>query len=82
MFKEEGKAEFRPGQEDQAPFTPGGAPAKAEGAHEHEHTEIASVDGFSWLQKGLFFAVIVGIVVAYLRMNKRKASRYTEKSLA
>jgi uncharacterized membrane protein SirB2 len=64
------------------PISTEGTPAKTEVAHEHEHTEIESVDGISWLQKGLFFAVIVGIVVAYLRMNRKKASRYAEKSLA
>jgi hypothetical protein len=86
--KEYGHAEFQAGQEEpQTPINAGGAaaPAKSEGAaHASEHTQIESesADGFSWVQKGLFFAVIVGIVVAYLRMNKRKTSRYAEKSLA
>jgi len=71
----------------QAPISSGGAAAPAKTAaaahgHEHSQTESESADGFTWLQKGLFFAVIVGIVVAYLRMNKRKGSRYTEKSMA
>jgi hypothetical protein len=87
LRKEYGHAEFQPGEEEkQTPISAGGAaaPAKTEAAHAHEqpHTESESADGFTWMQKGLFFAVIVGIVVAYLRMNKRRASRYTEKSLA
>ena len=52
-----------------------------------EHHSLSSqidevAEGFSWAQKGLFFAVIVGIVVAYIRMNKQKSKRYPEKSMA
>jgi hypothetical protein len=38
---------------------------------------------FSLFQKGLFFAVIVGCVVVYMRMSsKNKARRFQEKSMA
>lgn len=35
-----------------------------------------SEGGFTILQKGLFFAVIVGGVATYMKMNKRKNRRY------
>lgn len=41
-----------------------------------------AAEGFSWAQKGLFFGVIVGVVVTYLRMNRQKSKRYPEKSMA
>jgi len=37
---------------------------------------------FSLMQKGLFFAVIVGCVVVYMRMSNKKARRFQEKSMA
>lgn len=37
---------------------------------------------FTLFQKGLFFAVIVGCVVVYMRMSKNKARRFSEKSMA
>lgn len=47
------------------------------------HSQIdETAEGFSWAQKGLFFAVVVGVVVAYLRMNRQKSKRYPEKSMA
>jgi len=44
--------------------------------------DTTEVEGFSVLQKGLFLAVILGCVAAYIRMNKRSARRFTEKSMA
>jgi len=48
----------------------------------HTQTDEAAIEGFSWAQKGLFFAVVVGVVAAYLRMNRQKSKRYPEKSMA
>lgn len=61
------------------PSAPHSIPAHIES---HSHSHETEVDGFSWAQKGLFFAVIVGVVVAYLRMNRQKSKRYMEKSMA
>lgn len=44
--------------------------------------EFESAAEFSLLQKGLFFAVIVGCIVVYMRMTSRKGRRFQEKSLA
>jgi len=44
--------------------------------------EFESAAEFSLLQKGLFFAVIVGCIVVYMRMTNRKGRRFQEKSLA
>lgn len=44
--------------------------------------DTTSEEGFSILQKGLFFAVIVGCVVVYSRMNSKKGRHYSEKSMA
>lgn len=44
--------------------------------------EFESAAEFSLFQKGLLFAVIVGCVVVYMRMSKKKASRFQEKSMA
>jgi len=40
------------------------------------------IEGFSWLQKGLFFLVVFACVFAYLRVNTKKDKRYLEKSMA
>jgi hypothetical protein len=48
----------------------------------HDHT---AEEGFTLMQKGLFFAVILGCVVIYLRVSSRRGQqqeRYREKSLA
>ena len=45
----------------------------------HDHT---AQEGYTLLQKGLFFAVILGCIAGYLRMsNKKVQGRYREKSL-
>ena len=46
----------------------------------HDHT---AEEGYTLLQKGLFFAVILGCVAVYLRMSSKKGQgRYREKSMA
>jgi hypothetical protein len=37
---------------------------------------------YTLLQKGLFLAVILGCVAAYMKMGNKKANRFTEKSMA
>lgn len=37
--------------------------------------------GYSVLQKGFFFAAILGCIVVYLRINSKKDKRYSEKSM-
>ena len=61
------------------PSAPHSTPAHIESQSVSHESEV---DGYSWAQKGLFFAVIVGVVVAYLRMNRQKSKRYMEKSMA
>lgn len=41
-------------------------------------------ESYTLLQKGLFFAVILGCVAVYLRMSSKKSSkgRFSEKSMA
>jgi len=47
-----------------------------------EATTALENEGFSWLQKGLFFSIILGCVVAYFRRNTKTEKRYlAEKSL-
>jgi hypothetical protein len=44
--------------------------------------EFESAAEFSLLQKSLFFGVIVGCIVVYMRMTNKKGRRFQEKSLA
>jgi len=44
-----------------------------------EHDNLAV--GYSVLQKGLFFAVILGCIVVYLKMNSKKNKRLRGKSM-
>jgi hypothetical protein len=44
--------------------------------------DTTQVEGFSVLQKGLFLAVILGVIAVYIRMNSKKGKQYTEKSMA
>lgn len=97
--EEYGHAEFQPGQEEPvelpvaASTAAVSAPAKTTEAAPvvpvvpvipttpKEDAEAA--EGYSVLQKGLFFTVIMGCVVAYLKMtNKNVKRRFTEKSMA
>jgi len=45
-------------------------------------TTQASEEGYSIVQKGLFFGVLVGCFAAYLRVNSRSYKRSMEKSMA
>jgi len=47
-------------------------------------TDMTTEEGFSILQKGLFFMTILGCVAFYIRMNNNKkgTKRYAEKSMA
>ncbi|KAF4624604.1 hypothetical protein G7Y89_g13565 [Cudoniella acicularis] len=81
---EYGRAEFQKGmsEPDDEPTTSIAAPAPTAvipvvGTPEIEPTS----EGYSILQKGLFLAVILGCVAAYLRMSTKK-KRFTEKSMA
>lgn len=38
--------------------------------------DASEEDGYSVLQKGLFFAVIIGCVAVYIRMSAKKTKRY------
>jgi len=40
-----------------------------------------SAVGYSLLQKGFFFAAILGCIVVYLRMSNKKHKRFSEKSM-
>jgi hypothetical protein len=45
--------------------------------------DAVTAEGFTLLQKGLFFAVILGCVAVYLRMSgSKKEKRFQEKSMA
>jgi len=88
-----GIAEFQPGQEEPAEVpiadatpaetsTPAATTPFVVPVVGGEKTDFEAVEGFSMLQKGLFLAVILGCVAAYLRMNGRKQRRYQEKDLA
>jgi len=43
--------------------------------------DTTEVEGFSIMQKGLFLAVILGVVAVSIRMNSKKGKQYTEKSM-
>jgi hypothetical protein len=46
----------------------------------YDHT---AEEGYTLIQKGLFFAVILGCFAVYLRMSSKKGQgRYREKSMA
>lgn len=45
------------------------------------HPDYNAREGFTLLQKGLFFGVILGVVAVWMKMNGRKQKRY-EKILA
>lgn len=50
---------------------------------ETDAAEESSAAEYTLLQKGLFFAVIVGCVFGYMKMSGgKKATRYQEKSMA
>jgi hypothetical protein len=66
-----------------APTAPNSVPAKPE-SHESpedehselDHTELEHIaEGYSVMQKGLLFAVVLGCVAVYIRMNNRKGKR-------
>jgi len=44
--------------------------------------DVEAGEGYSVLQKGLFFAVILGCVVAYVKMSNKRTKRFAEKSMA
>lgn len=86
-----GKAEFQPGMEEvEVPMlaSSGAVPAStsvvvaAPGAGSDSAYLEDSEDGYSILQKGLFFSFIVGCVIVYMRLSSRRGRRFTEKSLA
>lgn len=95
---EYGKAEFQPGQEEPveipiADETQAAAPAKTSEAVAPVVPVIPSTpiidaedaeaeEGYSVLQKGVFFAFIIGCVVVYVRMSSKRTKRFTEKSMA
>jgi len=87
-----GIAEFQPGQEEPAevpisqsssvavaPVSSTSAPAVVSPV---DATDFSAAEGFTILQKGLFFAVILGCVAAYLKMGSKKQKRFQEKSMA
>lgn len=79
-----GTAEYRPGQSDAAevPIANTSAPAKIPTIVEPV-SDVVAKEGFSLLQKGLFFMVILGCVAAYLRNGGgKKEKRFQEKSMA
>jgi len=85
-----GKAEFRgsfsePEDTPAIPSTPTTstiAPPSTSKPSTHVESEYDNLsEGYSVLQKGLFFFAILGCIVVYLRMNKKKDKRYREKSM-
>lgn len=63
------------------------APTDVPAAHEipvvgTPEVDYAGEEGWSLFQKGLFFAVIVGCVVIYMKMGRERKVRYQGKSLA
>jgi hypothetical protein len=85
-----GKAEFRPGMEDvdEAPIVPTSsatAPTSTAPALPivgSPITDDIAEESYSILQKGLFFAVIMGCVAVYIRMSNKRGKQYLEKSMA
>jgi hypothetical protein len=78
-----GKAEFRNGAsepDEGTPTTPAAVPTstpKADAIPEFDN----SGEGWNLLRKGFFLVVILGCIVVYLRVNKKKDKRSHEKSL-
>ena len=94
---EYGHAEFQPGQEEpvEVPIATEtsavAAPAKTEAAAPvvpvipstpEIDTEGGAKEEYSILQKGVFFAFIMGVFGVYLRLSSKKSKRFTEKSMA
>jgi hypothetical protein len=84
-----GIAEFNPGMEEAAedPIAlSSGAAAPASTAVVPPVvapvSDVVAAEGFTILQKGFFFGVILGCVAVYMRMNKQKEKRFEEKSMA
>lgn len=79
-----GKAAFAPGAEEVDDTT---APAKSNPATTPEMsaadlTKLENIaEGYSAMQKGLFFVVILSCVALYVRVTSKKAKRYPEKSM-
>ncbi len=93
---EYGHAEFQLGQEEPvevpivAETSPAAAPAKTEAAAPvvpvipstpEINADADAAEGYSILQKGVFFAFIMGVFVVYLRMSNKKSKRFMEKSM-
>jgi len=86
-----GKADFRDGASEPEDEVPVKTPTDSSSTSEPPSTpkppaavvpeEETSSEGFTILQKGLFFAVILGCIAAYLRMSNKKNTRYREKSM-
>lgn len=49
--------------------------------HDLDLDHTVSSEGYSLLQKGLFFAFIMGCILVYLRMNGKKERYRRDKSL-
>lgn len=62
------------------PATP--ATPAAEDPKVIEELEKEDAEGFSVMQKGLFFAVIIGCVAMYIKVRGRKSKRFAVKSMA
>ena len=85
-----GKAEFQPGMEEVEvdPITSTSsidAPASTTFVIPvvgSPITDDVASESYSMLQKGLFFAVILGCVAFYLRINNKRGKRYEDKSNA
>lgn len=83
---EYGHAEFQPGMEEVEALivtdpTSNAAPATTPVAAVISETDASSAE-CTLLQKGLFLAVILGCVAVYMKMGRKNAKRYTEKSMA
>ncbi|KAK6585778.1 hypothetical protein PZA11_000835 [Diplocarpon coronariae] len=88
---EYGHAEFVAGMEEvddaAAPASP---PASAGDAEKTSSPVFSTPDtesegqeaGYSLMQKGLFFAVILGCVASWMKIRSKKGKRYAEKSMA
>ncbi|RDW67649.1 peptidyl-prolyl cis-trans isomerase-2 [Coleophoma cylindrospora] len=84
-----GIADFQPGMEEpiEVPVVPvpepeAVTPVTPAAQNPEVIEELDSEDGFSIMQKGLFFAVIVGCFAMYMKINGRKNKRYNDKSMA
>jgi len=86
---EYGIAEFQPGMEEAAeiPIAISSSASVPASTAVVPHvvapvSDVVATESHALLQKGLFFAVILGCVAVYLRMNNKKAKRFQEKSMA